>query len=66
MTGQRRDVGDEVEADQERLQALDQRIKRRRGHARASTEGGSEAGERFVDSGDERGRSQDDQTIAPG
>jgi hypothetical protein len=57
-----------VEHAEERLDGLEQDIARARKDSEEAVEGSfrDEPEDRFVDSGDERGKQEDDQTIAPG
>jgi hypothetical protein len=57
-----------VEQAEERLDRLEEDIAEAREHSEEVVEGSfrDEPGKRFVDSGDERAKREDDQTIAPG
>ena len=57
-----------TERAEERLERLEDDIEAARKHAEEAVEGSfhDEPDDRFVDSGDERGTRDDDQTIAPG
>jgi hypothetical protein len=53
---------------EDRLERLEEKIDRARDDAEEAVEGSfhDEPGDRFVDSGNERAKREDDQTIAPG
>jgi hypothetical protein len=57
-----------VERAEDRLDRLEQDIAEARKHSEEAVEGSfhDEPDDRFVQSGDERGKREDDQTIAPG